>query len=308
MPLVFFVRAERKYFMKNGWICLDKPKGISSNLAMVKARKIIGEKTGYVGTLDPFATGVVPIAVGRARKFIQFMEEGEKQYDFTVCFGASTDTYDETGEILEKTENIPEKKQIEEIIPRFLGEIDQIPPKFSAIKINGRRACDLVRRNQEVEIPSRKVQIYDLSLLDFSENIAKFRVRCSKGTYVRTLAVDMAHEMNSLCYVKDLRRTKSGFFSIDKSITLENLSKIVDNEQLNCSLFSVESPLDDIPALYLKEDYVSKLRNGVAVQPENFDISPSIVRLFDVETKGFWGVCSVSEDGFVKAVKMINGE
>lgn len=295
-------------FMKNGWICLDKSKGISSNLAMVKVRKIIREKTGYVGTLDPFATGVLPIAIGRARKFIQFMEEGEKQYEFSVRYGASTNTYDETGEILNQTEIIPNEKQIEEVIPKFLGEIEQIPPKFSAIKINGKRACDLIRRNQEVEIPSRKIHIYDLRLLYFFKNIARFRVKCSKGTYVRTLAVDMAQKLNSLCYVKELRRTKSGFFSIDKSITLENLKKISDTDELDCNLFPVESPLDDIPALYLEEGYVFRLRNGQTVQLENFGNISQTVRLFDVEKKEFWGICSISENGFIKAVKMINGD
>lgn len=291
--------------MIDGWICLDKPKGISSNFAMVKARRILGEKTGYVGTLDPFATGVLPIAIGRARKFIQFIEDGIKEYEFEVVFGTSTDSYDETGEICKTTKIVPSENQIKKTIPKFLGEIEQIPPKFSAIKINGRRACDLVRQNKSVKIPSRKIFIYDLQLLDFYENnSAKFRVKCSKGTYVRTLAIDIAQELSSLCYVKELRRIKSGFFSIDRAITLEKLVEIVDTNQLDGSLFPLESPLDDIPALSLEKSCVSRLQNGLAVQLANSEILSSNVRLFDSEIGRFCGVCFVSADGVVTAVKM----
>ena len=291
--------------MTDGWICLDKPKGISSNLAMVKVRRILKEKTGYVGTLDPFATGVLPIAVGRARKFIQFIENVEKVYEFEVIFGASTNSYDETGEITETTEIIPTKDQIEKILPEFLGEVEQIPPKFSAIKINGHRACDLARRNKSVAIPSRKIFVHDLKLLQFFENNrAKFQVRCSKGTYVRTLAVDIAQKLNSLCYVKELRRLKSGFFSIDRAISLEKLTEIVDTSELDCSLIPLESPLDDIPALFLEKDCVSRLQNGLSVQLAGSEILSSNVKLFDNEIGEFCGVCFVSADGLVTAVKM----
>ena len=289
----------------DGWICLDKPKGISSNFAMIKARRILGEKTGYVGTLDPFATGVLPIAVGRARKFIQFVEDGIKEYEFKVVFGTSTDSYDETGKICETTKIIPTKDQIEKILPKFLGKIEQIPPKFSAIKINGHRACDLVRKNKSLEIPSRKIFIHDLQLLNFSKNdSAKFRVRCSKGTYVRTLAVDIAQELGTLCYVKELRRIKSGFFSLDRAITLEKLMQIVDTSELDGSLFPLESPLDDIPALFLEMDYVSRLQNGLTVQLANSGVLSSNVKLFDSKNKRFRGVCFVSADGVVTAVRM----
>lgn len=291
--------------MIDGWICLDKPKGISSNFAMVKVRRILREKTGYVGTLDPFATGILPIAVGRARKFIQFIEDSIKEYAFEVVFGTSTDSYDETGNICETTRNIPTKNQIEKILSKFSGEIKQIPPKFSAIKINGRRACDLVRQNKSVKIPPRKIFIYDLQLLDFYENnLAKFRVKCSKGTYVRTLAVDIAQKLGSLCYVKELRRLKSGFFSTDRAIALEKLAKIVDTSKLDGILIPLESPLDDIPALFLERDCVSRLQSGLAVQLTNSEILSSNVRLFDSESRKFCGVCFVSADGVVTAVKM----
>ena len=291
--------------MIDGWICLDKPKGISSNFAMVKVRKILGEKTGYIGTLDPFATGVLPIGIGRARKFIQFVENVEKIYEFEVMFGISTDSYDKTGQVTETTKVLPTKNQIEKILPEFCGEIEQIPPKFSAIKINGRRACDLIRQNKSVKIPSRKIFIHDLKLLQFSENnLVKFRVRCSKGTYVRTLAVDIAKKLGSLCHVKELRRIKSGFFSIDRAITLEKLAEIVDTNKLDGNLIPLESPLDDIPALFLEKNYVSKLQNGLSVQLAESEILSSNIRLFDIGSGEFCGVCFVSADGVVNAVKM----
>ncbi len=291
--------------MVDGWICLDKPKGVSSNFAMVKVRRILGERTGYVGTLDPFATGVLPIAVGRARKFIQFIEDCVKIYEFEIVFGTSTDSYDETGQILQTTKIIPTKDQIEKVLPKFLGIIEQIPPKFSAIKINGRRACDLVRQNKSVEIPSRKILIHDILLLNFSKNnTAKLRVKCSKGTYVRTLAIDIAQELGSLCYVKELKRIKSGFFSIDHAITLEKLMEIVDTNKLDGNLFPLESPLDDIPALSLEKDLVSKLQSGQAVQLAGSEFFSSNVKLFDKESGKFCGVCFISADGVVTAVKM----
>ncbi len=291
----------------DGWICLDKPKGISSNFAMVKVRKLLQEKTGYVGTLDPFATGVLPIAVGRARKFIQFIEEHEKEYVFEIIFGASTDSYDVTGTVTEKTDVMPTRDQLESILPKFLGEIEQIPPQYSAIKINGRRACDLARQNKSVEIPSRKIFIHDLNLLGFTQDkfiSATLRVKCSKGTYVRTLAVDLARELGSLCYVNELRRIKSGFFSIDRAISLEKLSEIVDTSRVGTNLIPIESPLDDIPALTLEEGYVSRLQNGLSVRLADATIRSSNVRLFDRMSGRFCGICFVSAEGVVNAVKM----
>ncbi|MDR1334433.1 MAG: tRNA pseudouridine(55) synthase TruB, partial [Holosporaceae bacterium] len=233
--------------MKNlsGWLCLDKPEGMSSNSAMIKTRKILGTvKTGYLGTLDPFATGVLPIAIGEARKFIQFIEESEKTYIFTITFGIITDTLDKSGKIIETCSCIPTKNEILATIPHFIGTIEQIPPIFSAIKINGKRACDRVRSGEQVEIKSRTIKIFDLRLLqtDLEKNEATFTVTCSKGTYIRSLARDFAKKLGSLAHVKDLRRTKSGFFSINNAIPLEKLQKIDNTSKLAGELASVESP------------------------------------------------------------------
>ncbi len=290
--------------MLDGWLCLDKPAGISSNFAMTKVRRIVKEKTGYVGTLDPFATGVLPIAIGKARKFIQFIENNEKAYEFTVVYGEETNTLDNTGIIINKIDNIPTEKNIIQIIPKFLGKIKQTPPQFSAIKVNGQRAYNIARQNKTINLHSREVTIFNLELINFSSKEAKFFISCSKGTYIRALADDMAKSMGTLCYVKELKRISSGFFQLKNSITLEKLSKIVDTKELVNIILPIESPLDDIPALYLESNYCTKLRNGLAIALDSAVILSGNVRIFDKEQQKFKGICRISENGKITAVKM----
>jgi len=288
--------------MISGWLCLDKPDGMSSNSAMIKVRKIFGENTGYVGTLDPFATGVLPIAIGESRKFIRFIEESEKRYVFTVCFGSSTDTLDKTGSITAMTEHIPAEKAISDILSEFLGEIDQTPPLFSAIKINGKRACDRVRKGESVELGARKVTIYSLQMtnVNLGNREATFEVSCSKGTYIRSLARDIAEKLRSLAHVSCLRRTKSGFFSIDNAIPLEKISEMKDTSKLIGVLTSIESPLDDIPALYLGGNDINRLWNGLSALTGRSD--SSYVKIMDGSR--FCGIGFVSADGSVTPVRM----
>jgi tRNA pseudouridine55 synthase len=270
---------------------------------MIKTRKILNtSKTGYVGTLDPFATGVLPIAVGEARKFIQFIEESEKNYIFTVVFGAITDTLDKNGKLLKIGSHIPTESEISSNLSNFIGEIEQIPPVFSAVKIRGKRACDRIREGEQIEIPARHVKIFDFRLLQIAQNEATFTVICSKGTYIRSLARDFAEKLGSLAYVKTLRRTKSGFFSINNAIPLEKLQKIGDTSSLAGVLASVESPLDDIPALYLGSQSVTRLQNGLMVPVKNSGISPTNVRIFGDGI--FRGIGFVSDEGMLKPVRM----
>ncbi|GHU12049.1 tRNA pseudouridine synthase B [Alphaproteobacteria bacterium] len=308
----------------NGWLCLDKPAGTSSNAAMIKVRKILGCKTGYIGTLDPFATGVLPIAVGEARKFIHFLEDGLKEYEFTVVFGKTTDTLDKDGQVTEESTKIPTMDEIESVLKDFIGEQMQMPPVFSAIKISGRRACDRVRDGEQVELSPRKIHVFslvlaaraftpeesvsalqahhvDLSRGNEAENVATFKLVCSKGTYVRSLARDIAAKVGALCYVNELRRTKSGFFSLKHAIPLENLLKIEDTTSLVGLLTPIESPLDDIPALYLDGNLVKKVQNGL---PVPLKYPSSNVRICDSCDGGFRGIGFVSGDGLLKAVRM----
>ncbi|MCR5225319.1 MAG: tRNA pseudouridine(55) synthase TruB [Alphaproteobacteria bacterium] len=290
----------------SGWLCLDKPEGISSNFAMVKVRRILEEKTGYIGTLDPFASGVLPIAVGEARKFIQYTNESEKKYTFTIVFGKTTDTLDRNGQIIAETSVVPSVEQVKGVILSFLGTITQVPPMFSAIKINGVRACDRARKGEKIDLKSREVHIFDLRIVE--DNLASaeitLEVACSKGTYVRSLARDIAEKLGSLSYVKELRRTKAGFFSINNAITLEKLIEMKDTSKLTGVLYPLESPLDDIPALYVKEEEAVKLQRGLCISVEQEEPTSSVVKIFGNETRKFYGVGRLSEHGVVNAVRM----
>ena len=286
-----------------GWLCFDKPSGISSNYAMMKVARIFGERCGYVGTIDPFATGVLPIAVGECRKFISYVEESVKKYAFTVIFGKTTDTLDRCGKITDEKAIAINQKDIENVIPEFSGEISQAPPIYSAIKISGRRACDLVREGKKVELGNRKIKIFSLELTDFSHDRASFIVECSRGTYVRSLARDIAEKLGTVAYVDELRRLQSGFFSINQSFTLENLKEMSDTTELAAVLIGMESPLDDIPALNLPEEQAVKLRNGLTIQLDSPKNS-SNVRIFEEGSCEFKGIGFISADGSLKAVRM----
>lgn len=289
----------------DGWVCLDKPAGISSNFAMVKVRKILQQRTGYVGTLDPFATGVLPIAAGRARHFIKYTDNAAKRYIFTVQFGAVTDTLDLDGQIIEENGLVPRREEIEKILPEFAGKILQIPPKFSAIKIKGRRACDLMRSGKNIDLAAREITIFDLSIVkDNLENGGSmtFCVFCSKGTYVRSLARDISERAGVLGFVKYLRRTECGFFSQNAAITMEKLIEMSDTAQLTSALISIDAPLGGIPAVSLESDKVTSLLQGRMVEVDS-PPSGSTVRLYD-EAHRFFGVCEVCDGGLIKPLSM----
>lgn len=290
--------------MIDGWVCLDKPEGISSNYAMLRVRKLLGEKTGYVGTLDPFATGVLLIAVGRARHFIKYTNENTKTYVFTIQFGAITDTLDSTGKISEHDGIVPDINAIKNMLQEFVGELTQLPPKYSAIKINGRRACDLVRSGKDVELTTRKITIFSLKLL--SEQLSEkgtvtFEVSCSKGTYIRSLARDIADRVGALGYVTYLRRTKCGLFEINNSVTLEKFREMLDTSGVMSVLIPIDAPLGDIPAISLESSGITMLLHG---RPVDVGAVPYIrVRIYDGSQR-FFGVCEVCNGCVLKPSSM----
>jgi tRNA pseudouridine55 synthase len=302
----------------NGWICLDKPAGISSNCALMKVRKILGGKVGYIGTLDPFATGVLPIAVGEARKYIPYVIETEKTYVFTVAFGVGTDTLDICGTTTETTNKMPSAAELADIIIDFVGEISQVPPVFSAIKIDGKRACDRVRRGESVQMTPRKVTIFSLELLDYEQAQktscgaifcnATFRTVCSGGTYIRSLARDIASKSGSVAHVAELRRTKSGFFCIEDAITLEKLIKMEDTGTIPQLLVPCEGALGGIQELHLGLGSVLRLQRGVSLLLSPNEVSgvtlSSNALIFDESTREFRGVGFVSAEAEVRAVRM----
>ena len=211
-----------------GFLNVNKPKGMTSHDVVSRLRKIIGIKQiGHSGTLDPFATGVLPIAVGKATKLIEYLDE-DKEYLATVQFGANTITYDLEGDITKTFEVKVTKEQVENALTNFVGEISQIPPIYSAIKVNGKKLYDYARAGQEVEIKSRKVTIYKIELVefDYSTQVAKILVACSKGTYIRSIAYDLGKALECGGYLIGLIRTKAGQFFIENSINLDDIESL----------------------------------------------------------------------------------
>lgn len=269
----------------NGWVIVDKPVGMGSTDVVTKVRHFFNAaKAGHGGTLDPFATGVLPIALGEATKLINLVMEGRKVYEFVVQWGASTNTDDNEGEVVAISDRIPSKEEIEKVLPEFLGVIKQVPPMFSALKINGVRAYDLARKGVEVEMKPREVEIFALELMEMLPGeMAKFRVECSKGTYVRTLGKDIALRLGTLGYLKELRRVKCGMFDINDAIKLEVMENMVYRKtQPEEVLLSVRACLRDIAVIAVTKDDAAKLKLGQSVSPKGYgNIVGEAVALYD---------------------------
>lgn len=255
-------------FKINGWLNIYKPRGITSAKLVGSVKRILGKvKIGHTGTLDPEAEGVLPLAIGEATKLCSILIDGRKKYIFRIQFGAKTTTGDIEGEIVEKTSFIPSKEACQKIVGDFIGILRQVPPIFSAIKIDGKRAYDIARSNQTCIMPEREITIYDLKFLDYDkENFtAEYEVECSKGTYVRTLAEDISLSLQSLGFVIELRRTQVASFLEEKSISFADLALL--NREEACSkllqnISKVDSVLDDIPVLDIDDEAAYKVRCG----------------------------------------------
>jgi len=255
----------------NGWIIIDKHENIgSTDIVNITRRLLNANKNGHAGTLDPFATGVLPIAFGEATKAIPYITDGNKIYEFIIKFGIETNTDDKQGIEVNKIDKFPNEEEIRKILPKFIGKISQTPPAYSAIKINGERAYKLAREGVEFEVPSREIEIFSL---DFIEKIdtfsAKFIVECSKGTYVRTLGKDIAKALGTTGHLSYLRRTKCGAFNINHTITLDKLEKLVHIGEEEF-LLPITTVLDDILDLAVSEADAAKLRQGQSLSPKNY--------------------------------------
>ena len=255
----------------HGWLVLDKPLDLTSTKAVGIVRRIFNaQKAGHAGTLDPLASGILPIALGEATKTVNYVMEGGKEYEFTVKWGAETSTDDLEGEVTSTSLKRPTLEEVEEVLTLFIGNILQTPPAYSAIKINGKRAYDLARSGEEVEIASREVRIDDLIVKSHIEDEEMTLVaKCGKGTYIRALARDIGRELGCLGHVTRLRRIKSGPFTENMSISLEKLEELSHSaaarDELLDQLCPIETALDDIPALAINEDDASRVRLGQAV-------------------------------------------
>ena len=247
----------------DGWLIIDKPCGMSSTQVVGKTRYLMhANKNGHTGTLDPFATGVLPIAFGEATKLVPFVTDGEKEYEFVLKWGKQTETDDTEGAVIATSDKIPTRNEILTVLPQFIGKITQVPPLYSAIKINGKPAYKLARKGQKVNIPARQVEIYDLQLLQEYDDSAKFKVRCSKGTYVRTLGKDLALKLNTVGHLIELRRTKCAFFSLKDKILLDSLEKIEYVEERRKSLLPIETFLRDIAEIAVSAEDARRLSMG----------------------------------------------
>lgn len=210
-----------------GFINLNKPAGITSHGAAEKIKKLTGvRRVGHAGTLDPFATGVLVVAIGKATKLVEFLRKDDKEYEAVICLGATSDTYDGTGQLTETPPPvpIPSGAQINSLLQQFTGEITQMPPKFSAIKIHGTPAYKLARAGEEVELAPRQITIHSIKLLEYRSPLVTLKVHCSAGTYIRSLAYDIGARLKTGAYLAALHRTKAGIFSIKDSVDLVDLT------------------------------------------------------------------------------------
>lgn len=249
----------------NGWLILNKPVGISSTFAGSKIKRILKQKKiGHAGTLDPFASGILPLALGEATKTMPFIMNCKKIYEFTLSFGTQTSTDDTEGSTIATATHIPTHLDITNIIPKFIGKISQIPPKYAAIKIDGKAAYKRSRNGEEVTMPARIIEICSLELNSFENNYAKFTVCCGTGTYVRSLGRDIALALGTVGHLTALKRTAVGPFTLQNSISLEKLIEM-GNTQASFALLPIGAVLDDIPAVTVSNKEVEHIRFGRAV-------------------------------------------
>lgn len=252
----------------HGWIILDKPLGLGSTQGVSAVKRALRDgaygkfKVGHGGTLDPLATGVLPIAVGEATKLAGRMLDSDKIYDFTVQFGVETDTLDLEGREVAVSAVRPSREAVEAMLTQFTGPIEQVPPAFSALKIDGERAYDLARKGQAVELATRAVTIHALALQDLDAESATLSAHVSKGTYIRSLARDIARALGTVGHVTMLRRIKAGPFGLESAISLDKLADIVKARSLEDCLLPLRAGLDDIPALSLAPGQAGALRQG----------------------------------------------
>ncbi len=273
----------------DGVLIIDKPAGITSHDVVARVRRILKtRRIGHTGTLDPFATGVMVILVGKATRLAQFLDKDAKEYEAVVRFGFETDTGDLTGS---KKAKVKSKKfisvdEVENVLPSFRGEIEQTPPMFSAKKVNGKKLYEFARKGIEIERKSVKVMIYELQITNYklkekTDNFGLWtldfglKVSCSAGTYIRTLAQDIGRKFGVGAHLAELRRTRAGKFEISNAVTLEELEKIVAAEKLGEILISMNEAVSHLPEIGLSAEEINKTKNGIKLEIESAEIADS---------------------------------
>ena len=292
----------------HGILLLDKRLGVSSNKALQEVRRLFNaNKAGHTGSLDPLATGLLPLCFGEATKVSALMLDDNKRYQVVVQLGVMTDTGDAEGAVIE-TKPVPELSvdEIQACLKQFTGEIDQVPPMYSALKHNGKKLYELAREGKTVERKARHITIFELKLLDFSEDQLTLDVFCSKGTYIRSLAEDIGHMLGCGGTVKVLRRLEAGQFSIENARTIEQLSAMDEQSLFQC-LINVDKPLEAMPSVQLSDEQTACIKHG---QSLNFlalpggSASQGMVRMYNAEV--FLGLGEMLLDGKLAPKKLFN--
>ncbi|CZR96642.1 MULTISPECIES: tRNA pseudouridine(55) synthase TruB [unclassified Clostridioides] len=294
----------------NKIISILKPTGMTSHDVVSRVRKILNiKKVGHTGTLDPDASGVLPICIGKATKVCEVILNKDKSYICELTLGISTDTYDASGEILKKVDNFKlSNEDIEKAFDTQRGEISQLPPIYSALKVNGKRMCDLVRsgRQSEITLKTRRVNIKDIKILSIKGNKVMFYVECSKGTYVRSICHDIGEYLGCGAHMSFLNRTSSGKFDLDNSITLEELELFYENKTLDKYLYDIDYVLDSFNYIVLNPNAIKYYSNGGSIDDKRFlknnlNKNDEFVRVYS--TDNFLGLGKLSKHNNTISVK-----
>lgn len=284
-------------------LLLDKPKGLSSNQALQKAKHLYqAAKAGHTGTLDPMATGVLPICFGEATKFSQYLTDADKAYQATLKLGVTTTTGDAEGEVLQNRPVDCDGDRFSQVCEHFVGEIAQTPPMYSALKFQGKPLYEYARAGIEIERPARKIHIQSIQVDAFEQGIAKITVHCSKGTYIRTLAEDIGEQLGCGSHLVGLRRTLSGPFSLSQSLTIEQLVSM-NEEQKAKYLLPVDQTVTALPAVTLTQEMVDKIRLGQTIKIQH-GLDVALIKLYD-EAQCFIGLGAPKHGGAIKPKRLI---
>ena len=299
-----FKRVKRNI---NGVLLLDKPLGFSSNQALQKVKWLFqAAKAGHTGTLDPLATGLLPICLGEATKFAQYVTDADKTYIATLKFGATTTTGDAEGEVIRTSDVKFTREQLETVCQSFFGEISQVPPMYSALKFQGKALYEYAREGVDIERQSRLVTIVDITITQFEKDVATITVKCSKGTYIRTLAEDIGNVLGSGAHLIGLRRIETAGYELAEAITIEQLEQKIKEtpvEALQSLMLPIDSAIAYLPALTLNADAAHYLMQGQAVWVSG-KIPNGEMRLFD-ENARFLGMGFLQEDGKIAPKRLM---
>ena len=282
----------------DGILIINKPQGRTSHDIVSKVKRIVGNKVGHTGTLDPNATGVLPLLIGKGTLCSQYLMEHDKIYEVVLKLGIKTDTADIEGNIIEEKDVVLEtlnRQNVLNILNSFLGRQQQIPPMYSAIKVNGKKLYEYARKGQTIEIAPRNIEIYkcDLKQINLKEKEICFTVHCSKGTYIRSLCEDIASKLGTVGYMKNLNRIKVGKFDIEQSITIEELEANISNQDfLDKYFISIEKAFEDKKSIIISENRLKHFINGVKL---SFNLSDDLYKIYD-ENNDFIGIGSVKNN------------